>query len=102
MPGCEEGRVTEDCCYRHSLQTTAGGERWLPNDGIIDQQAIDLAVSGARTVGLTWVEAEIAIGTMIARGLSQEEILNRLNINIKAGSPRCIAYHRVAHAVLND
>jgi len=98
VPGCEGGKITEDCCYTHSLQSSAG-RRWLPNDGIIDWTAVETARYGWRTVGLTWVEAEIAIGMMIADGLTFEEIYDRLGINLKSGSPRLEAYEKVARAI---
>lgn len=98
VPGCTSGRVTEDCCYEHSLQSSAG-KRWLWNDGIIDWMAVATARYGWRTVKLSWVEAEIAIGMMIADGLTFEEIYDRLGINLKSGSPRLAAYERVADAV---
>jgi hypothetical protein len=68
VPGCGEGRVTHDCCYRHSLTGPRTAPDTVPNDGIIDWLAIDIAARGLRRVRLTWVEKDIAVGVILASG----------------------------------
>src|SRR6185312_16315215 len=82
VPGCggltlinEDDDIT-DCCYGHSLQGS-DTDNALPNDGIIDWTAIDVAVQGARPVGLTWVEKDIVMATVLADGGNITQALER-------------------------
>ena len=81
VPGCKDGRVTEHCCYRHSIDIP-GAEKgtFLANDGVMDDMAIDLAVEGSRVVRLTWVEFEIAVARLMNAGHSYEEIRERTGV----------------------
>lgn len=98
LPGCPEPRLTvrnlcpceedecparhipSECCKRHS-GNCAGQELWLPNDGIIDQVAIDSVVHEAAGIRLTWVEAMIVVAVMLAAGHSVNETTRRLGFD---------------------
>lgn len=74
VPGCPEESGPFDCCLTtHSAPTPGGSDRYRPNDGVIDEVAIDLVVEGVRQVELTWVEAQIAVAKMQAAGLTKAE-----------------------------
>lgn len=62
----EEDEPT-DCCYKHSLGNS-DTDNVLPNDGLIDWTAIEVAFEGRRPVRLTWVEKDIALGMILSRG----------------------------------
>jgi hypothetical protein len=85
VPGCFDPAADEDCCTGHSAPDRGNHPAFAPNDGIVDQVAIELAVQGAREVRLTWVEFEIAAATAIVRGLSLREASRRLGIQIRSG-----------------
>lgn len=76
VPGCTADRTTEDCCHAHGLNK--GGRPTLPNDGVLDWIAIDIAVEGSREVRLTWIEWDIAAATILANGLPASEVATRL------------------------
>jgi hypothetical protein len=76
----EEGDVT-DCCYKHSLGNSDTDNN-LPNDGIIDQTAIEVAVKGLRPVKLTWVEKDIALGRILAAGGTLADGERNLGVNV--------------------
>jgi hypothetical protein len=81
-PTCEEPRVTDDCCYAHAVDGSPanGSNVFLPNDGIIDWQAIEMARSGARVVRLSWVEFEIAGAYILLDGETQDEMRARTGV----------------------
>lgn len=82
VPGCKEPCLTDDCCREHSLNKGLKTEVViLPNDGVIDWLAIDLAVESSRPVKLTWVEFEIALATILANGHSEREAARRMRIS---------------------
>lgn len=87
-PGCEAFALADaeegltDCCYRHSLgNSDASG---LPNDGIIDWTAIEVAISGTRPVRLTWVEKDIALGYILSQGGSLADGERLLGVYVAA------------------
>jgi hypothetical protein len=82
----EEGDVT-DCCYRHSLGNS-DTDKNLPNDGIIDQTAIEVAVKGLRPVKLTWVEKDIALARILAAGGTLADGERNLGINVQGARQR--------------
>lgn len=58
-----------------------GGSPWvLPEDGITDPVAIEIAASGARRVALTWRERQAAAALILARGGTINRIATRLHI----------------------
>lgn len=86
VPGCkglalidEEDDVT-DCCYAHSLQGS-DSDNALPNDGIIDWTAVEVAAQGARRVGLTWVEKDIVMAMVLAEGGNITTALERAGVH---------------------
>lgn len=85
VPGCPHKRVLEDCCYGHSL-LGRGNSNAIPNDGIIDWTAVDAAARGLRKVRLTWVERDIAVGIIFARGGGPEEAENFTGARITSAS----------------
>ena len=101
VPGCCAGRVTADCCYQHSL-AGKGNSRLLPNDGIIDWVAVDVAARGLRRVRLTWVERDIAIGRILAEGgnLTQAERLTGGRVSNVPDSPRVQSARRIAEYLM--
>lgn len=109
-PGCpgsalidEEGEVT-DCCYRHSLGNSDTDNN-LPNDGIIDWTAIEVAASGARPVRLSWVEKDIALGRILAAGGTLADGERNLGIKVmgtrQRNSRRVKAAQRIAEVLRN-
>jgi hypothetical protein len=78
--------VTDDCCYAHSLNNRAANV--VPNDGVIDWLAIDIAVDGSRPVRLTWVEQEIAAATILANGESAREAGRRVRSDLRQTARR--------------
>lgn len=91
-PGCEQPRVSEECCYTHSLDH-ARVDCFLPNDGIIDWQAIDIARRGLRRVELTMPEFEIAAAYMLNDGLAPCDIYDRTGLVVKPSNTR---YQKIA------
>lgn len=82
VPGCTEDKITEDCCYEHSLDDAHNAlQGSLPNDGIIDWVAVDLAVQGVRPVRLTRVEKDIAIAKMLKTGRSPTAVADSLGVS---------------------
>ena len=85
VPGCKDGALIDeedditDCGYKHSLQGS-DNDNALPNDGIIDWTAIEVAVQGARPVGLTWVEKDIVMATVLVQGESITQALTRAGV----------------------
>jgi hypothetical protein len=57
------------------------GGLMLPDDGIIDPIAVELAVSGTRPVALTPAERRIAAASILARGGTPYLISKRLHIS---------------------
>lgn len=100
VPGCPHGRVTHDCCYSHSL-AGLDNSNTVPNDGIIDWIAVDVAARGLRKVRLTWVEKDIAVGTIFARGGGPEEAENFTGARVTSASTqrRFLAAQRIAEAL---
>lgn len=87
FPGCAEPRVTEECCYDHSIDG-ARVDTFLVNDGIIDWQAIDITRRGLRRVELTTVEYTIAVAYMLNDGLAPCEIEERTGLTVKPSNTR--------------
>lgn len=56
--------------------------RWtLPDDGIIDHLAIEIAASGTRPVALTRTERRLAAAAILAQGGTPYQISKRLHLN---------------------
>jgi hypothetical protein len=56
--------------------------RWtLPDDGIIDQLAIEIAASGARPVALTRPERRLAAALILAAGGTPYVLCKRLHVS---------------------
>lgn len=89
VPGCHEPCLTDDCCREHSLNKAIGHTtmRILPNDGVIDWLAIDLAAEGSRPVALSWIEFEIALATILANGHSEKEAARRMRLPVFPRTP---------------
>jgi len=94
----EEGFAT-DCCYRHSLGNSDTDNN-IPNDGIIDWTAIEVAYEGSRPVRLTWVEKDIALGYILAAGGTLADGERHLGIKVQGvrqrNSRRVKAAERIA------
>ena len=61
------------------------GDAWmLPDDGIIDQVAVEIAVQGERRVALTAPERRAAAEKILARGGTVKVIAERLCMGDKA------------------
>ena len=56
----------------------------LPDDGLIDEVAVSIAVSGARRVRLTPPERDLAARLMIARGADVAELAAHLGTSTAA------------------
>jgi hypothetical protein len=56
----------------------------LPDDGLIDEVAVSIAVSGARRVRLTPPERDLAARAMIARGADLAELAAHLGTSTAA------------------
>ena len=100
VPGCLQPLGEHDCCTDHSRPDYGNSPVFSPNDGIIDEVAIDLVARGIRQVPLTWVEAEIAAGTMLARGLTITETMERLGSEFKSAGRRREEIARIERALL--
>lgn len=102
VPGCKNMRVTDDCCYQHSVGNSDTCTT-VPNDGILDWVAIDAAARGLRKVRLTWVEKDIALGMILANGGTLCDAQERLGINIvgarQRNSRRLVAARKIAEAL---
>ena len=56
--------------------------QWLlPDDGIIDQVAVEIAAAGTRRVRLTLPERRFAAALILARGGTANDISARLHVN---------------------
>lgn len=53
---------------------------WLPEDGIVDEIAVDIAALGSRRVALTLIEARQAATLMRGRMIDNPVIAERLQI----------------------
>lgn len=108
VPSCREPRQAEDCCVEHAKPRngrscgSAGGEAALPNDGVIDWVAIELAVQEARPVRLTWIERDIAAGEMLARGDDPKDVYRILGVNLFKKDARAERVKRIADALVTD
>ena len=60
---------------------TAAQLRALPEDGIIDPFAVEIAASGSRRVRLTRAERQAAAATILASGGSPHLIATRLHVS---------------------
>ena len=100
VPGCLAPREEHDCCDEHSRPDYGNSPVFSPNDGIIDEVAIDVVARGIRQVPLTWVEAEIAAGTMLARGLTITETMERLGSEFKSTGRRREEIERIRNVLL--
>lgn len=102
VPGCPDYKITDDCCYRHSIGNSDAGST-VPNDGILDWIAIDAAARGLRQVRLTWVEKDIALGVILANGGTLTDAEERLGIHIAGTrqrySRRFAAARKIAEAL---
>lgn len=64
--------------------------QWLlPDDGIIDPVAVEIAAAGTRPVALTRPERRAAAVLILARGGTVSDIAGRLHLN--AGTARRLA-----------
>jgi hypothetical protein len=63
----------------------------LPDDGLIDEVAVTLAVTGARVVALTPAERDLAVHRMIARGADVAELAAHLGTSYAAASRAAVA-----------
>ena len=97
VPACTGSRLTEDCCYDHSLNKSIAGA--LENDGVLDWLAIDIAAEGTRLPGLTWVEWEIAAATILANGHPESEIEHRLGSPLRKSPSRRERIRAMAAAI---
>ena len=87
-PGCGGTVRCKRLCTRHYWQLRRGGNPWaetdpnlLPEDGIVDEVAVDAAIKGgyrAEPLRLTQREREIAGAVILARGGSEEILRTRL------------------------
>lgn len=102
VPGCPEGKITDDCCYQHSLNNS-DARTTLPNDGILDWVAIDSAARGLRRVRLTWVEKDIALALILFNGGTLTDAEERLGISIvglrQRHSRRIVAATKILEAL---
>ena len=58
------------------------GDAWmLPDDGIIDQVAVEIAAKGERPVALTAPERRAAAEMILARGGTVKDIAERLSMS---------------------
>lgn len=53
----------------------------IPEDGIIDPLAVEIAASGQRRVRLTWTERRIAAALIMARGGTSYQVAKRLGLS---------------------
>ena len=59
--------------------------QWLlPDDGIIDPVAVEIAAAGTRRVRLTGPERRVAAALILARGGTVNDIAARLPVNFRA------------------
>lgn len=94
-PGCTWVRFSKDpaLCDRHlsqyrrgTLGLPEGGYRkrndpnWLPEDGVFDPIAVDIAAAGARVVRMTDRERLAASKRILAAGGNSGTIITRLGI----------------------
>jgi hypothetical protein len=56
------------------------GQWLLGDDGIIDELAIEIAVSGSRVVRLTWPERMLAARRIVAMNLDLRDLVERLGL----------------------
>ena len=70
----------------HAVATRAAphAAMLLPDDGLIDEVAVSIAVSGARRVRLTPPERDLAARLMIARGADVAELAAHLGTSTAA------------------
>ena len=70
----------------HAVTTRAAphAAMLLPDDGLIDEVAVSIAVSGARRVRLTPPERDLAARLMIARGADVAELAAHLGTSTAA------------------
>lgn len=62
--------------------TETGRAAWLlPEDGIIDPVAVEIAAAGTRRVRLTAAERRLAAALILARGGSAQHIARRLHMS---------------------
>ena len=59
-----------------------GAAMLLPDDGLIDELAVRIAVSGARVVRLTSAERDLAARELLERGAGLAELAAHLGTNI--------------------
>ena len=55
--------------------------RTLPDDGIIDPVAVEIAARGTRPVALTWAERQLAAARILGQGGTPYLISQRLHIS---------------------
>ena len=59
---------------------TVLGKCLIEDDGIIDELAIEIAVSGSRVVRLTWPERMLAARRIVAMNLDLRDLVDRLGL----------------------
>ena len=78
-----------------------GRARWLlPEDGIIDPVAVEIAARGTRRVRLTARERRAAAALIVARGGTENDIAHRLGMSGSAA--RTLAASIRAGAVMGE
>lgn len=83
-PGCPWPREADlDLCKRYHLARWApnsnqANDSLVPNDGLVDWRAIEIAANGERRTKLTWIERDIAIAMILGAGLDVDEVLERI------------------------
>ena len=103
VPGCHETRTTEDCCDDHGKNHFAPHARHaIPNDGVLDRVAIELAAQGARPVNLTWVERDIAAALMLYQGYTPDEMVSHMGHNLLKSKIRRERIYAMAEAMRKE
>jgi hypothetical protein len=77
--------------------TSQTGVRWvLPDDGVIDHIAVEIAASGARPVALTRTERQLAAALILARGGTPAVVSERLRVSGSTALALAAQYRRRA------
>jgi hypothetical protein len=103
VPGCRTDAEIEDCCKTHgaAFHGPAALDS-IPNDGILDFIAIEVAADKTRPVRLTWIERDVAAAYMLSQGHMREEVLERLGSNLFKSKRRTDRIYLMADAIRSD
>lgn len=87
-PGCP-GAPVRELCKRHAtrwgrIPQRLRDEKLLPNDGVFDWTAVEVAAQGAWPVRLSWAEREVAVLILYMRDVSPCDIRERLGFFVAA------------------